>query len=84
MKEELLTDNERSTRTRTTLSSHNPNENNDRPKAKNIKSTFMRLFQYTLKYKALVIMANIGMLVSSGGMILLPMLCGIIIDHIKN
>lgn len=29
-------------------------------------------------------MANIGMLVSSGGMILLPMLCGIIIDHIKD
>lgn len=28
--------------------------------------------------------ANISMLVSSGGMIVLPMLCGIIIDHIKD
>jgi ABC-type multidrug transport system fused ATPase/permease subunit len=49
-----------------------------------MKGTFLRLFQYTLNYKGLVLMANFGMLVSAGGMVLLPMLCGIIIDHIKN
>lgn len=52
--------------------------------AKEKKKTFARLFRYTLNYKSLLVMANIGMLVSSGGMVLLPTLCGIIIDHIKD
>lgn len=37
-----------------------------------------------MKYKCLVLTANLGMLVSSGGTILLPLLCGTIIDHIRN
>jgi ABC-type multidrug transport system fused ATPase/permease subunit len=49
-----------------------------------MKQTFTRLFKYTLNYKLLVITANIGMLISSGGMIVLPTLCGMVIDHIKN
>jgi hypothetical protein len=49
-----------------------------------MKQTFARLIKYTLNYKLLVLMANIGMLVSSGGMIILPSLCGIVIDHIRN
>lgn len=49
-----------------------------------MKKTFSRLFGYTLRYKCLMLSANFSMLVSSGGMIVLPMLCGIIIDHIKD
>lgn len=49
-----------------------------------MKQTFGRLFSYTLKYKCLLFSANFSMMVSSGGMIVLPMLCGIIIDHIKD
>lgn len=84
MKEELLTDTERSTGTRTTLSNHNPNEKEERRKAKNMRQTFARLFAYTLNYKCLILMANLGLLISSFGTIILPMLCGTIIDHIKN
>lgn len=80
----MLTNDERSTRTRSTLDNNDANSNQVQRKAKNMRQTYKRLIKYTLQYPALMIMANVGMLVSSGGMIILPMLCGSIIDHIKN
>lgn len=83
LEEELMSE-EGETRARTTLTQHDPNQNNEKPKAKNIKSTFMRLFRYSLHYKQWLLLANFGMLISSGGMVILPLLCGSIIDHIKE
>jgi hypothetical protein len=36
----------------------------------------MRLFTYTWRYKCLLIVANIGMIVSALGMVVLPYLSG--------
>ena len=44
----------------------------------------MRLFQYTWKYKCLLLVANIGMIVSALGMVVLPYLSGEMIDDIKG
>jgi hypothetical protein len=59
---------------------HDANKEKENRKAKEASKTFRRLFGYSLKHKQLLIFANIGMMVSSGGMILLPLLCGNMID----
>jgi glucose uptake protein GlcU len=84
LNDELLTSEQANSSTRNTLTSHNPNENKDRPKAKDLKKTFSRLIKYTLSYKMWLIAANFSMLFSSMGVIILPLLCGSIIDNIKD
>lgn len=44
----------------------------------------MRLFGYTWRHKCLLLVANIGMVISALGMVALPYLSGEMIDDIKG
>ena len=57
---------------------------NQKQKAKNPKKAFLRLFSYTLKHKEWLIVSNLAMIISTLGMIYLPLLCGQMIDHIQK
>ena len=70
-------------RTRSTLMQHDANEEKEKRKAKNAGKTFKRLFGYTWRNKCLMIVANIGLIISSGGMVLLPLLSGKMVDAIR-
>lgn len=70
-------------RTRSTLMEHDANEEKEKRKAKNAGKTFKRLFGYTWRNKCLMIVANIGLIISSGGMVLLPLLSGKMVDAIR-
>lgn len=70
-------------KTRSTLMEHNPNENKEARKAKDAGKTFKRLFGYTWKNKSMLIIANISLVISSGCMVLLPLLCGQMVDTIR-
>lgn len=59
-------------------------EDKKNPKPKHLKQSFMRLFSYTWKYKCTLLVANVAMLVSALGMVVLPYLSGEMIDDIKN
>jgi len=63
--------------------SHDPNEDKEKRKAKYAGKTFKRLFGYTWKHKLLLLVANIGLLISSAGMVLLPLLSGQMVDTIR-
>jgi hypothetical protein len=45
--------------------------------------TFKRLFGYTWKNKYMLIIANIALIVSAGCTVLLPLLCGQMVDTIR-
>lgn len=70
-------------KTRSTLMEHDPNKDKEVRKAKNAGKTFKRLFGYTLRNKSLLFVANGGLVISSGGMVLLPLLCGKMVDSIR-
>lgn len=42
------------------------------------------MIKYTLRYKGLLFLANVAMVISSLGSIYLPLLCGSIIDDIRQ
>jgi hypothetical protein len=58
-------------------------EDIERKKAKDAGKTFKRLFGYTWRNKMLLLIANIGLIISSGGMVLLPLLSGNMVDTIR-
>jgi hypothetical protein len=70
-------------RTRSSLMEHDANKEKEVRKAKNAGKTFKRLFGYSWQSRRLLIVANISLLVSSGCMVLLPMLCGAMVDSIR-
>ncbi len=63
---------------------HDPNKDKEVRKAKNAGKTFRRLFGYTWKNKSLVFVANFSLVISSGCMVLLPLLCGQMVNSINN
>jgi hypothetical protein len=62
---------------------HDANKEKEVRKAKNAGKTFKRLFGYSWRSRGLMILANITLLVSSGCMVLLPTLCGNMVDSIR-
>jgi ABC-type multidrug transport system fused ATPase/permease subunit len=71
-------------RTRSSLMEHDPNKEKEVRKAKNAGKTFKRLFGYTWRNRPLLLVANLSLLVSSGCMVLLPMMCGQMVDSIRE
>jgi ABC-type multidrug transport system fused ATPase/permease subunit len=59
-------------------------DENQNKKAKNASKTFRRLFAYTWKEKMIFFMANFSLVMSSIGFILLPLICGQMVDVIKD
>ncbi len=53
-------------------------------KAKNAGKTFKRLFGYTWKNKSMLFVANFSLVISSGCMVMLPLLCGQMVNSINN
>lgn len=60
------------------------NEENRRKKAKDSTKTFSRLFGYTWTHKGYFIVANISLVMSALGTIYLPLICGQMVDVIKD
>lgn len=59
-------------------------DQNSKRKAKQGMKTFKRLFGYSWKNKHMLIIANIALIISSGGFVLLPLLCGQMVDTIRE
>ena len=59
-------------------------DQNSKRKAKDALKTFKRLFGYTWKNKQMLLIANISLIVSSGGFVLLPLLSGQMVDTIRS
>lgn len=57
---------------------------NSKKKAKNALQTFKRLFGYTWKNKDILFVANLSLVISAGGFVLLPLLCGQMVDTIRE
>lgn len=63
---------------------HDPNKEKEVRKAKNAGQTFKRLFRYTWKNRGMLLIANISLLISSGCTVLLPKMCGEMVDTIRE
>jgi ABC-type multidrug transport system fused ATPase/permease subunit len=63
---------------------HDANKDKEVRKAKNAGKTFKRLFGYTWRNKAMLVVANISLLISAGCTVLLPLLCGQMVDTIRK
>jgi ABC-type multidrug transport system fused ATPase/permease subunit len=62
---------------------HDANKEKEVRKAKHAGQTYKRLFRYSWRSKSLFGIANVALLISSGCMVLLPMLSGQMVDSIR-